>query len=243
MDITTKTDTRKCERCGNQYEHEELFWDGKPIATSDRCDPCEEDHRAEYERNHRIKKAESEWNDAVPAIYRATDTKHPDYQAKIKYHKLAMQWAHGGVINEVEGKRLFLGLIGESGICKTRIVSQVIKVPIWRGQGVYWINSSQFQWACQHLHDDQERGKAAKVLKSCRGTSVLVLDDIGSLKATEVVSDNLYAILEHRTSCEKPMIWTSNETLDEMLPGNKISEKAKKRNISRLAGYSNIIEL
>jgi DNA replication protein DnaC len=176
----------------------------------------------------------------VPAVYRATDIEHPDYKRQMATHNLCMRWVKGEDIGE-DGRKLFLGMVGESGLCKTRIVSQMVRLMIWRGCSVYWINSSQFQWACQHLHDDAERGKAAATIKSVHNCQNLVMDDIGSLKATEIVSDNLYSVLEHRTSYEKPMIWTSNETLEEMLPGSKISEKAKKRNISRLAGYSNII--
>ena len=240
MDITTKTEDRKCEMCGETYEHEQLMIGGAEVCVYDRCDPCEDVYRAQVEQKARIAKAESQWIASVPAIYRATDINHPAYKERMATHKVCMQWVNGESIGK-EGRKLFLGMVGDSGLCKTRIVSQMVKLMIWRGNSVFWINSSQFQWSCQHLHDDAERGKAARAIKSARECPVLVLDDIGSLKATEVVSDNLYSILEHRTSRELPMIWTSNETLDEMLPGSKISEKAKRRNVSRLAGYSNII--
>jgi DNA replication protein DnaC len=240
MDITSKTESRQCEGCGKAYEYEALTFNGTEVCVTSLCDPCAEKHNEKVEQEQRKATAINKWTQCVPDGYRDTDINHPDYQARIKTHDLCMRWVNGESMGQ-DGRRLFLGLIGDSGLCKTRIISQMVKRMIWRGRSVFWINSSQFQWSCQHLHDDSERGKASRAIKSARNCSVLVLDDIGSLKATEIVSDNLYAILEHRTTNKLPMIWTSNETLDEMLPGNKISEKAKRRNVSRLAGYSNII--
>jgi len=57
------------------------------------------------------------------------------------------------------------------------------------------------------------------------------------------VCDHLYALLEARTANVLPMLWTSNETVGEMLAGKALTEKARKRNLSRLAGFSNILEL
>lgn len=39
------------------------------------------------------------------------------------------------------------------------------------------------------------------------------------------------------------MLWRSNETVGEMLAGKALPEKARKRNLSRLAGFSNILEM
>jgi DNA replication protein DnaC len=106
---------------------------------------------------------------------------------------------------------------------------------------VLWLNSSRFQWACQHQFDDASKAEANTWLRRYRAASWLVFDDIGSLKSSEIVADELYSLLEHRTSLEMPMIWTSNETIEEMLP--KLSEKPRARILSRLDGFSNVVTI
>ena len=111
------------------------------------------------------------------------------------------------------------------------------------GQSSLVSNSSQFQWSAQHQFSDANGKAAASWLQTYRKAGVLVFDDIGSLKGTEAVSEALYALLEYRTTRELPILWSSNETISEMLPGKKITELARKRILSRLGGFSNIIEI
>ena len=205
------------------------------------CDSCATKAEIEQERFKREAKAKSLWESSVPEEYRKTNEKHPDYQKHYAVHRLSMSWLRGDHIGQDE-RRLFLGLIGESGRCKTRIISQVVKRIIWEGGTILWLNSSRFQWACQNQFNDNAK-EAGMWLKRYQDADYLIFDDIGSLKSTEAVSDNLYALLEHRTAHRLPMLWTSNETIGEMLVGKQLTEKARKRNISRLAGYSNILEL
>ena len=114
---------------------------------------------------------------------------------------------------------------------------------IWRGDFVTWVNSAKFQWCCQNQFNDHAGKEAASLLRIYQKTANLVFDDIGSLKATETVSDNLYALLEYRTANRLTTMWTSNESLKEMLVGKILTEKQRARSMSRLGGFSNIIEL
>ena len=201
------------------------------------CDDCSAKALLDAEQDKRKAAALEKWEAAVSEQNRSTDINHQDYQAQWHVHESAMRWLAD------KNERLMLGLIGDSGLCKTRIISQVVKRVIWEGGNVVWMNSSEFQWSTQNLFNDANAVKASKWLSKYETASMLVFDDIGSLKSTETVSDNLYKLLEYRTTNNLPMLWTSNETLGEMLAGKGITEKARKRNISRLAGYSNIIEL
>ncbi len=239
-----QSETRTCTACGKAYTHEPLvLGEGGSdlLANVTTCPDCLADEEGREQRAERERKAKAAWEAAVPAEYRKTDTAHPDYRKHLAVHKMSMLWLRGEDIGQGE-RRLFLGLIGESGRCKTRIVSQVAKRVIWEGGSVLWVNSSRFQWACQNQFGENSR-EAGAWLGRFREADFLVFDDIGSLKSTEAVSDNLYALLEHRTAHCLPMLWTSNETLGEMLAGKGITEKARKRNLSRLGGFSNILEL
>lgn len=238
---TTETDICTCAHCGTKFErpHFEIpsildssLWDG----LQDLCDPCSEAEQKAFEKAQREQTARAEWEATVVAEYRNTDETHPDFPRDI--HRACQQWLAGRGIGKAE-HLLFLGLIGESGTGKTRVVSRMVRRLIWQGSRVVWLNSARFQWACQNQFNDDQKEEAARCLSSARKARWLVLDDIGSLKSTEAVTDSLYSILEHRSSSMLPLIWTSNETIDEMIP--KAPAKSRARILSRLGGFSNII--
>lgn len=212
------------------------------MASVTMCNACAEAAENKATASTREEKAKARWKACVPKQYRDTDVHHPSYQAMMLTHKAAMMWLRGSDLEQGE-RRLFLGLVGESGHCKTRIISQLVKRMIWEGDNILWMNSSNFQWACQNQFNDLNAREASAWLHRYQIAPVLVFDDIGNLRSTEVVSDALYRLLEHRTSNCLPMLWTSNETISEMLAGKNLTEKARKRNLSRLAGYSNILEI
>tara|TARA_R110000868_G_scaffold408311_1_gene691151 strand:+ start:815 stop:1510 length:696 start_codon:yes stop_codon:yes gene_type:complete len=226
---------RTCENCSIQYEHEPLMAFGSDIiAHINVCLVCSSVMEDQQNKKKREDDAKTKWETTVPDEYRNTKEDHSDFPNSVLGDCLKM-------IKSNENP--FIGLIGRSGIGKTRVAAMIIKRLIWRGDFATWINSSTFQWACQNQFNDGNSKEAQSLLKSCRESKNLVFDDIGSLKSTETVSDNLYSVLEHRTTTGQRMIWTSNETLDEILAGKGLSEKARARSISRLGGYSNIIEL
>lgn len=231
---------RICTRCKETYTHEPLMFDDTDMLSHvTTCEPCQDKSQAETEQRHKESEARKKWVETVPEEYRLTTTDHPDYPKPL--HEACMRWMKGESVYG-QDKCIFLGLVGESGRCKTRVISQLVKRIIWTGGNVTWLNSARFQWCCQNQFNGDYAQEAGQSLKLYRKASYLVFDDIGSLKSTETVSDNLYELLEHRTASRLPMLWTSNETLAEILTGKALSEKARKRNISRLAGFSNIIE-
>ena len=227
--------TRTCTNCAIQYEHEPLMAFGRDIIDHINvchiCSSVMEDKRISEKR---VDEAKAKWQTTVPDEYRNTKKDHKDFPNSVLEDCLKM----------VDSKeKPFIGLIGKSGIGKTRVAAMIVKMLIWRGDFATWVNSSTFQWCCQNQFNDENSKPAQSLLKAYRESKNLVFDDIGSLKSTETVSDNLYSLLEHRTANGLRMIWTSNETLDEILAGKGLSEKARARSISRLGGYSSIIEL
>ena len=204
------------------------------------CDPCSDKARKAYEKADWMRTAKLRWEEAIPEEYRRTDTSHPDYQKVIGTHNKAIKWLRSA---SNATRRPFLGLIGASGGCKSRIASQLAKSGIWEGGFYQWCASYRFQWACQNQFSDDYGGEASQMLLTWRNTENLIFDDIGALKSSDIISKALNGILEHRSVNRLPMIWTSNEKPEEMLTGKGLTVKERARNISRLKGYSEIIEL
>lgn len=237
------SDIRTCETCKKEYEHEPLLVFGRDFASNvTNCPPCSEAQEEAEKRSALAKIAGEKWRKSVPKNYRNTDLEHANFKKVYAHYNSALQWFIGSDLGQGERKP-FLGLVGDSGKCKTRIISQVAKKFIQRGENIRWVNSADWQWDVQHLHDNYERIAATERIKSACRASVLVFDDIGSLKATEAVCERFYALLETRSNLSLTTLWTSNETVAEMLVGKNITPKARTRCTSRLAGYSNIIEL
>jgi DNA replication protein DnaC len=242
-----KTPPENCTNCGDALDPQEFIDHQDPLVqrllnaqlsqrTEWLCPDCSQAKRDATLGAHRQKLARDSWEASIPQEYRETDPKHPDFPRRIA--KLAIGWLNGEWYSDpAENRRLCLGLVGASGVCKSRVAAMVSKRIIFEGDRVLWLNSSRFQWACQNQYDDATKHEAKEILSNARSAPWLIFDDIGSLKSTEVISDQLYGLLEHRTSCGLPMIWTSNETLGEMLP--RIAEKPRTRILSRLEGFSN----
>ena len=232
---------KNCEKCGQPIDVSGL---GQFASFVKFCDSCssevnakiEEDTKREREaaaKEHRERHQIKEWERVVPALYRKTDTKHPDYPNKL--HSTALQWIHN------DDSRSWLGIIGISGKCKTRVMSQVVKNRIGNDKKCQWVNATQFQWCAQNQHD-QNDGKDAKAhLQSYRSCEFLAFDDLGKQKWTDTVESYFWDLIEHRYAQCLAMIWTSNSSLENL--EKMLTDDRAKAVIGRLAETSNILEL
>ena len=232
---------KNCKQCESSFTCTPIFIGGEDIMEKvEICDECCEINKMKAEKELVRNRLKRIWEKTIPAEYRKTREDHAEYQKVWKVHLNAMAWINSGVINEDEN-RLNYGIEGSHGRCKTRIVSRMARLLIIDNKRVLWTDSEKFQWCCQNQFNDDHRKEASEHLQKMRKTPWLILDDIGSLKSSEIVSDNLYSILKYRTDNELRMIWTSNESTEQMLTG--LSENPRMRIISRLVGYTNIITI
>lgn len=249
---TTITETLTCE-CGTiyQWENEEPrneFWTN--FLRPKHCEECSE--RIAAEEQKRIKeenrqKAEKElaqaqetadsqaWNQ-IPLRYQQTDTKHPTFNGDL--WKKVKAWRPS---EEVP----FLGLIGESGACKTRIgfllwreiIGELVKpygepdrrriyVPTFdalTSPEFALLVGRQFQSTPTKRNpwdeDSDPRHEARIDLDYLRKCKVLFLDDLGKAKNTTSVSAELFAIIDHRHAHNLTTIWTANSTPEKIVTG------------------------
>lgn len=227
---------RKCDTCESNYKHEPLIILNRDLAADlMTCPRCQEKEEEALRKFKLEQNAQRNWQKEVPYEYRRTEIDHPDFKKNYAHFIEAVKWLRR------PSKRCFLGIVGESGKCKTRIAAELARKVIWDGDAVRWVNSSNWQWDVQHLHCNEEQVATTARVMGAKHARVLFFDDLGSLKATEAVCEQLYGLLEHRSTKPLMMVWTSNEGVEEMLRGKNISDKARVRCLSRLAGYSDII--
>jgi DNA replication protein DnaC len=232
--IDESLSSRECSECGNHYD--ELIWQREMFPQMPfRCDACDDLLTEKNQQDARKKQAHDAWVACVPPEYRSTSEDHPDYPRQVS--QLAKLWLanHGSA-----SSGLCLGMIGESGIGKTRVMARLIRLLIWRGERVMWVHGGKLQEAFQNQFDDAKRAASLETINRANRIPWLMIDDIGAIRGSECVTEGLGILMEERTANGRPILWTSNETLEEMLPAAQ--PKPRARIVSRLGGYSKIIE-
>jgi DNA replication protein DnaC len=252
MNKITTDEIRTCEECSKSYQHEPSFIFGPErdlnadLHTCPSCAPIVEG-REEKERiareDEQLRQAKEDaakaaWLATVPPLYRETDTAHPDYPQAI--HLKAIEWQKARQSGEGTPS-LFLGLIGQSGRCKTRVVSQVIRQMIWKGHRCQWVNATEFQRLVQNQWSNDNGAKVRARLETFRACDVLTLDDLGKGRLTDTVAGVLYDLVEERTAQGRATLWTSNASLDDLIQMLPLDSGGPI--VRRLHEFSTIIQL
>jgi hypothetical protein len=244
---TTTIENLTCE-CGThfQWDHAGDDWNLRHCRPK-HCEPCQVLVDAENERIHEEtleraaakKLAEAQESTAqrilewTPPRYQRTDINHPAFNGAL--WRKAKSWKPTDDVP-------FLGLIGDSGACKTRIAFMLFR-DIALGlvnsyettNGSIYIprfcamTSPDFAQLVgkQFLNHSGPRGswdadpkqEARRQLDKLRDCDVLLLDDLGKAKNTPSVAAELFAIIDHRHNHDLATIWTANSTPEEIVNG------------------------
>lgn len=222
-----KTEIIKCH-CGKSFEWEPFTWDKTKTFRPDACPSCEEREAAlkEAERiriqiANNVASARESVTDSLPAAFQITDTTHPRFNAK-DWNKLK-DW-------KPTPEKPWLGIIGETGLSKTRIVSLLAIKEAGRMAG-RWSNGGHHQnpkfefttgyRICELAGSVQtgsydEKETARRELNRVRRCDILIIDDLGKGKITDTAGAALFALIDHRYANLKITYWTSNSTPEEI---------------------------
>ena len=168
------------------------------------CDDCmarfnagEQERREHAERQHAklINQARAEnWHAACPPLYQNSDESRfpPAAWRQVK------AWE--------PGPRGLL-LAGPTGRCKTRMVWALLKRLMLAGCSVTAYDSVRFGHDCIDAFRNSDGTRWFDGLCVC---SVLFLDDLGKVPATERVEAELFGVIETRIAHERPILATTN---------------------------------
>jgi DNA replication protein DnaC len=130
---------------------------------------------------------------------------------------------------------------GHAGSGKTHLSVAITKQIIEEKQiQVKFVRIVDLLLEIRKTFDENESWKAeneSELLRKYTFTPLLILDDIGSEKTTDWVRQVLYQIIDERWIEQKPIIVTSNLTLDEL------EGRLGERIASRIAGMTQLIEM
>jgi hypothetical protein len=206
----TTSQERTCEDCGTKYKTEVCTFQagfGNPRKFfNPRCPACIEKLRIEAEAKQIERERESRtraWLNICPPEYRRCDREKLPDAGRVALDK-ALTWKPdmGG-----------LGLVGRtSGEGKTRIAYAIAKPLYLNGKSVAATGCVQLGVECATRFDSQ----LGEILKPLRNSSILILDDMGKERANERFATILFSIIEHRTSHQKPILYTTNYSAEEL---------------------------
>jgi DNA replication protein DnaC len=224
-----------CQRCGEPYDVEPLEFAGRVLFDPPVfCDQCvakmrgERLDEAEQERQGRL--AES-WRTICPPLYRDT---------KENYHSLSAS-VRAGLLQWNPEHQEDIGLIGPTGLGKTRLAFLKLKELHFAGHRCYAISAKRLEHMIAQSYDDDplRRDTARVAIEASRTATFLLLDDVGKERFTERAASEFYDLMEHRTSHLLRTIWTTNSTLTDL--ENRIGGQHGKATIRRLVEFSAII--
>lgn len=236
--------------CGKPFEWEHNHSDRKwadllrPTDCPECCQKLEEDNHRQRQLHEQevatealqtaLETTKAKLCDMTPPRYQLTDVKHPAFNREL--WRQVKDWKPSDELP-------FLGLVGESGACKTRIgfalfkrlvIGQVkpregdshpvrIMVPTFMAltsTGLARLVGAQFATTGHRdLWDNDARGDARANLDRIRVADFVLLDDLGKAKNTPAVAAELFAIIDHRHAHNLPTIWTANSTPEEIVQG------------------------
>ncbi len=193
----------ECETCHQPFTASVgVFGNFRIVARN--CQACV----ADYERRNNPDAAtiqqcrEKAWEALCPPQYRDTDEAKLRFAAGSATVDRVLTWDSG------RG----LGLIGETGKGKTRLMFRLMERLHMAGAKIRYINAVNFADELANAYgkgsDDAERW-----MRALERAPLLFIDDLGKEKCTERVETFYYRVTEYRTAQKLPIFYTSNLTL------------------------------
>jgi hypothetical protein len=200
--------TQNCKACGKEFSYPPAIVGRKEYFPRIHCDECTDANGKAAEQatqNAADKRKYDAWNAICPPLYRDTDPER--IAPEILLPALAWEFGPKGI-----------GIVGESGIMKTRTAFLVLKGQHFAGKVAHAVSVMQIRGHVLKSFSDDSRAKydAQAKLEQIRNADITLIDDIGKSKMTDAVEQEIYDILEHRTNQTLPTIWTANASGPEL---------------------------
>jgi chromosomal replication initiation ATPase DnaA len=238
---------KACDQCGNAAPYEPLMIGDQDFGGNfpHVCPACQAKAEREEEARQRaevIAEREREIERMIPPRIRRTDIAHPEFNAQA--WRVVERWSpHAGN---------WLVMVGESGLCKTRLMGLLAMRMIRQGLKVAWTSDIGFQAAAlrEHDADAKERNKARSLLALWKSCDVLCIDDFGKSagdgkEGVMVKAErHLFDILDHRFHHDLPVILGANTHPADMLALGLFTKDRGTPLVGRiLEGAGNVLRL
>lgn len=139
-------------------------------------------------------------------------------------------WATGAINHP------FLTLLGDPGVGKTHLALALGWEWLERGKTVLYYHVVGFLNALRDGYRHSGESDYAHIIAFAQNCVLLILDDLGTAKETEWAIEQLDFIIDHRYENRKPLIVTTNLTLDDLPP--RVADRLREGTLILLKGES-----
>lgn len=200
------------------------------------CWPCADmvlDDAKQREATNSADRREREFLETIPPLYR--DTYLDDPRLNPAFRDAAKLWDVSGGIG--------LGLIGESGTGKTRLLFHCLRNAHAAGRSVRWISHNRFSKLVIGAFVDRGDGWTSDChaqLAKLFDVDVLLIDDLGKAPSTERCDAELEELIEVRGTHFRPTLWSCNGS-SEWLASRFGADRGKPM-VRRLATFTKVVK-
>lgn len=238
----TVPEPKVCEFCGKTldylglvsrshgiYQWEVERWSDKP----QRCD-CEEavrKHEEEEAERKRLEEEECQRREAEARrerierqlaesgmkkrfLARRFENFVTDTPGRRKAYRTAKEYADNFDAHKANGDGLYIE--GTFGTGKTHLAAAIAIQLMEQGHGVIFKTSDDMLRDIKATFDDAGK-EEQKMLDKLKGCELLVIDDIGKEQATDWSTAQIYAIINDRYECQRPVIITTNFNENDLI--------------------------
>lgn len=231
-----------CEFCGKKleyiailnhvnriYEWEVERWSGVPLrcgcrkakekwdaldAEEKRLEQEEQRQREDAARKARIEQQMARSGMKARFLSRTFENFYADTPGRTKARRISKEYADNFTAHSANGDGLYIE--GAFGTGKTHLAAAIAIQLMEQGKNVIFKTADDLLRDIKATFDENGR-EEQKVLARLKECDLLVIDDIGKEQATDWSTAQLYAIINDRYECQKPVIITTNFNEDDLI--------------------------
>ena len=164
-------------------------------------------------------------------------SKDPDSDGKIPFNRMSniYRYCVDYADNFTPHSKSLL-MIGATGLGKTHLSLAIANAVIRKGMSVVYTTAPDILFKLEKEHFSYQYAAQENTYNSLLKCDLLVLDDLGSEFSTEFTRTCIYNLFNSRLLAGKPVIISTNMTIDEMI------ESYSQRFVSRLIGSSDRLD-
>ena len=164
-------------------------------------------------------------------------SKDPDSDGKIPFNRMSniYRYCVDYADNFTPHSKSLL-MIGATGLGKTHLSLAIANAVIRKGMSVVYTTAPDILFKLEKEHFSYQYAAQENTYNSLLNCDLLVLDDLGSEFSTEFTRTCIYNLFNSRLLAGKPVIISTNMTIDEMI------ESYSQRFVSRLIGSSDRLD-
>lgn len=181
-------------------------WDAQD-AEEKRLADNEKQQREENERKKKVLRQLAQSGMKKRFLSRTFANFQTDTPERARAYKVAKEYADNFTTHKANGDGLYIE--GTFGTGKTHLAAAIAIQLMEQGYNVIFKTADDLLLDIKATFDEKSH-EEHRVLERMKNCELLVIDDIGKEQATDWSTSQLYAIINDRYECQKPLIITTN---------------------------------